>query len=425
MTLSLTLSTAILVLITMGSGVMSLAIFKTQKIITLLNRESTSSSASGKQNQSWYYLLTLMIFFLGGYCLAVFLIAHEKFDWLPLLTGTVFFFGALFVLFSVSLYKQTLCQLMISQANYREESKRVASALAQVQHTQTLLIHNEKMLSLGQLSAGIAHEINNPVNFIHGNLRHIQTYANDLFTLLDAYKQAADPANISDILSLEDEIDLAYIKPDLAKILTSMAAGTQRIRQIVASMRTFSRLDESQYKQTDLVEGLESAVVMLQSRLQEGTLASHSSELEIIRDYSKLPTVECNHGAVNQVFLHILTNAADAIRSWQDVANASQNHADSDAQSPQIRVSARQLNEQWVQVAIADNGPGISAPDLHHIFDPFFTTKSIGKGTGLGLSISHQIIVEQHKGRLQCQSEPGKGSTFTIDLPVRRAAVSR
>lgn len=204
-----------------------------------------------------------------------------------------------------------------------------------------------------------------------------------------------------------------FIKPDLANTLESLRMGTQRICESVNSMRTFSRLDESHCKQVNLVEGLESSLVMMQSQHDKNSSALQANKIEIVRDYSTLPLIECDHGAVNQVFPHILTNAADA-RAYEE-------KAESTPKSPQSRVSAMQLDEQWIQIAIADNGPRINN-NLRHIFDPFFTTKPVGKGIGPGLSISHQIIIEQHKGRLQCHSKLGKGKEFTIISPIRRVA---
>ncbi|MEO1396586.1 MAG: ATP-binding protein [Cyanobacteria bacterium J06634_5] len=408
--LPLPLSALIVGLITMGAAVMSLAIFKTRKIISWLNQGEAQADGSMQTPRSWQYLSILMVFFLGGYCLAVFLIASQAFEWLPLLTGTVFFFGALFVLFSVSVYTRTLHQLMATQVSYRDERDRTSETLVQLQKTQMLLVHNEKMLSLGQLSAGIAHEINNPISFIHGNLRHLRQYASDLFSVIKLYEDT-DSHTPAEITELKEDIELEFIKDDIDKILGSMQTGTGRIRQIVDSMRNFSRLDESQRKKADLIEGLESSLVLLQSRLTDN---SRSPRIEVRKNYSTLPMVDCDHSAVNQVFLHLLNNAIDALSGCSDI-------------SPnglcQISITARQLNDQWVQVAIADNGVGISQQDLHHVFDPFFTTKPIGKGTGLGLSMSHQIIVEQHKGHLLCHSELGKGTEFTIQLPIVSTAV--
>ena len=233
------------------------------------------------------------------------MIASQTFVWLPLLTGVVFFFGALFVLFSVSVYTQTLHQLIAIQARYRDERDRSAAALAKLQKTQTLLVHNEKMLSLGQLSAGIAHEINNPTSFIHGNLTHLQGYTADLLSLVSLYEELMCDRPECDkfqaIETLSAEIDLDFLKADMPNVLMSMRSGTQRIRQIVASMRTFSRLDESQYKPGVLTEGLEAALVLLQSRL---THNAQRQNIEVIKQYGELPMMHCDHGAINQVFLH-------------------------------------------------------------------------------------------------------------------------
>lgn len=392
----------ILILIVMGAGVMSLAIIKTRSIIKFFR--------SGHELRNWRILSGLMMFFLAGYSFAFYLVLARLNQWIPLLTGIVFFFGALFVLFSVSVYHQTLRKLINTQEQYRTAQALAEEALVDLKRTQMQLIHNEKMLSLGQLSAGIAHEINNPVNFIHGNLTHISTYIQDIFTLLEAYEDTYNPI-APQIKAITEEIDLSFIKPDLSKILDSMTMGTVRIRNIVDSMRNFSRLDEAQYKLASLHEGLESTLTILQSRLNAvGDFAG----INIIKTYDQIPPVDCNPGALNQVFTNLLSNSIDALSSQKPDPQTVTD------QPYTIWITTEQMDHAWVRVVIADNGPGIDESTQLRIFEPFFTTKSIGKGTGLGLSISHQIVVDQHQGHLKCRSSPGQGTEFLIELPIKQ-----
>ena len=415
MLLSSPVIAAIVGLISMGSIIMSLAVVKTRQITALLKRDLVAAGASDPHTQSWQYLSTLMMLFLLGYCLAIHLIASQKFQWLPLLTGTVFFFGALFVLFSVDIYSKTLRHLISTQNNYCAERDRAAAALKnleRVRRTQMTLIHNEKMLSLGQLSAGIAHEINNPVGFIYSNLGHVKQYILDLFSVIETYSKT-EARTHPEVVSVLEEIDLDFLKLDFFKILASMETGTQRIFKIVKSVRSFSQLDESQYKQANLLENLESTLAMLSSRLTD---ESGLEKIQIAKHYEKLPLLNCDHAAINQVLLQILNNAIDACRSSDESFPQAQ---------PKIWIDAQQLDDDWVQLKISDNGKGMSDEVRHHIFDPFFTTKPVGQGTGLGLSISHQIVVEQHLGDICCHSQEGKGSSFTIRLPIRRPVTSR
>lgn len=394
---------------------MSLAILRTRQITTWLKRENGSASSLGisgsKQRlRSWEILLALMTFFLLGYCLAAALVIYNQSNWLTVLTGIVFFFGALFVLFSISVYATTLRQLITSQAQLRAENTRTTQALEklqQVQRDQALTIHTEKMYSLGQMSAGIAHEINNPAGFIHGNLSHVRQYVIDLFSLINAYEQqSTDPR----VAQLAEDIELDFIRSDSLKILDSMKLGSDRIRSIVKSMRNFSRLDESKRKSANIIEGIESTLVMLQGKLNES-----DTDIKTITKYDQqLPPIYCDHSAINQVLLQILSNAIEAFTpSGNGVRSA-----------PIIEIVTQQLDSSWAQITISDNGSGIRDEDIGYIFDPFFTTKPIGKGTGLGLSVSHHIIVEQHGGQLMCSSQPKEGTTLTIKLPIDDTSLS-
>jgi signal transduction histidine kinase len=303
----------------------------------------------------------------------------------------------------------------IQQADLLEETRRQSAQIAQnfkdLQQTQAQLIQTEKMSGLGQLVAGIAHEINNPVNFIYGNLNHATDYTKNLLSLLELYQQQY-PDSSPEIGELAEDIDLEFLRSDLPKLLLSMQVGADRIRQIVLSLRTFSRLDESQMKDVDIHEGIDSTLLILQHRLKSN---GDSANILLIKEYGNLPLVECYAGQLNQVFMNVIGNAIDALQSNQ--------LSDRNSVSPQIKISTAvgQLNGNVPSavIRIADNGSGISESMRERIFDPFFTTKPVGKGTGLGLSISYQIVVEKHGGVLKCCSESGKGTEFAIEIPIR------
>jgi signal transduction histidine kinase len=293
----------------------------------------------------------------------------------------------------------------------RRQSAQIAQNFKDLQQTQAQLIQTEKMSGLGQLVAGIAHEINNPVNFIYGNLNHATDYTKNLLSLLELYQQQY-PDSSPEIGELAEDIDLEFLRSDLPKLLLSMQVGADRIRQIVLSLRTFSRLDESQMKDVDIHEGIDSTLLILQHRLKS---SSDSTNILLVKEYGNLPLVECYAGQLNQVFMNVIGNAIDALQSNQ--------LSDRNSVSPQIKISTAvgQLNGNVPSavIRIADNGSGISESMRERIFDPFFTTKPVGKGTGLGLSISYQIVVEKHGGVLKCCSESGKGTEFAIEIPIR------
>ncbi len=287
------------------------------------------------------------------------------------------------------------------------KNQRLQQALQELQTTQTQLIQSEKMSSLGQMVAGIAHEINNPINFIHGNISHAREYVEDLLDLVSVYQQEYHDS--SDVVAEKlEEIDLEFLAEDLPKLLNSMNMGTSRIRSIVLSLRNFSRLDEAEMKSVDIHEGIDNTLMILQHRLNA---KSDCEEIEVIKEYAQLPEVNCYPGQLNQVFMNILSNAIDALED-QIMGE------DSQLKHPQIRISTELMEDSTVKIRIADNGPGVPEEVKEKIFDPFFTTKPVGSGTGLGLSISYQIIVEKHKGQLSCSAVPGKGTEFAIMIPV-------
>lgn len=308
-------------------------------------------------------------------------------------------------LFQAKLLEQEKDQRQqLGDKNIRLENakKDLETTLVKLQKTQTQLIQTEKMSGLGQMVAGIAHEINNPVSFIYGNLEHVRGYAQSLIQLVHLYqKRYPDPS--PDIQSLLASLDLDFLVPDLDKVLGSMETGAERITDIVNSLRNFSRLDEAEKKDIDIHAGLDSTLVILQNRIKAvGSLAA----VDIVKDYGDIPEVYCYASQLNQVFMNLFVNALDALEPQRRRGGTTQ-----------IRIQTTQVKEQ-VHIIISDNGPGMEPSTQQQIFDPFFTTKPIGKGTGLGLSISYQIIVEKHGGSIDCQSELGKGTAFSISIPI-------
>jgi two-component system, NtrC family, sensor kinase len=276
-----------------------------------------------------------------------------------------------------------------------DRTTELQETLAHLQQTQLKMVQTEKMSALGQMVAGVAHEINNPVNFIHGNLSHIQQYSQDLLELVQCY-QAHYPQPTAIVQAKIEEMDLDFLIEDIAKTLQSMRVGTNRIREIVLSLRNFSRLDESDFKIADLHEGIDSTLLILTERLQD-----NSRRIEIIKQYGDLTKLSCYPGPLNQVFINIFANAIDALE---------------DSENPTITITTATQGDR-VMIKIADNGSGMSESVRDRIFDPFYTTKPVGKGTGLGLAVSYQIITEKHGGAIEVVSELGQGTEFIILLP--------
>ncbi|NJP08251.1 MAG: HAMP domain-containing histidine kinase [Leptolyngbyaceae cyanobacterium RU_5_1] len=290
--------------------------------------------------------------------------------------------------------------------------EQVDLLLKERQAAETQLVQSEKMSSLGQLVAEVAHEINNPINFIHGNLNPAQEYIQNLLRLVQLYQQHY-PHPCREIQDEITAIDLTFLIEDLNKLLQSMKLGTERIREIVLSLRSFSRFDESEFKAVDIHEGMENTLLILQHRLKANC---DRPEIQVIKTYGKLPLVECYSGQLNQVFMNLLTNAIDAL---EDVNQ--HRTAEAIAANPStIRIRTEVIETNRVAIQIADNGPGMSERVRSQLFNPFFTTKPVGKGTGLGLSISHQIVTEKHNGRLDCYSAPNQGTEFVIQIPIRQ-----
>jgi PAS domain S-box-containing protein len=305
-------------------------------------------------------------------------------------------------------------QSRIAAQTAQDKAQQLEAALLELQQTQAQLIQTEKMSSLGQLVAGIAHEINNPVNFIYGNITYTREYTNDLLHLVELFQQNYYPPT-PEIDQQIDIIDLDFLRQDLPKILDSMKMGAERIRQIVLSLRNFSRLDEDGAKAVDIHEGIDSALLLLQNRLK--AKPGHP-EIQVIRDYGNLPPVVCYAGQMNQVFMNLLTNAIDVLEEGVGNRGAGEQRENNQCPIPTIRVSTL-IEEDFVIISIADNGPGMTEEVRKRQFDPFFTTKPVGKGTGMGLSISYQIVVQKHGGKIQCISAPGEGAELIVMIPLK------
>ncbi len=296
-----------------------------------------------------------------------------------------------------------------SEARFRQKSHELTIALSTLKKTQSQLIQTEKMSSLGQLVAGVAHEINNPVNFIHGNINYAQQYIYDLLDLVKLYQKYYGDYDV-EIKEKIEEIDLEFMLTDLPKLLESMKIGTDRIREIVLSLKNFSRLDEADMKPVNIHDGIESTLLILHNHFKN---KQGKGTIELIKEYGKLPQVECYAGQLNQVFMNIIANAIDAIEDSFRTGYLKV-HKDDGI----IKIKTEISDHNSVIIRISDNGKGMSEEVKNRLFDPFFTTKPVGKGTGLGLSISYSIVVEKHGGNINCESEIGKGTEFVIEIPI-------
>ncbi|NJS10911.1 MAG: PAS domain S-box protein [Microcoleus sp. CSU_2_2] len=322
---------------------------------------------------------------------------------------------------------RNITQRKQAESELKDKNRQLEQTLKQLGRTQAQLIQAEKMSSLGQLVAGIAHEINNPVTFIYGNIIYARDYARNLLKLCSLYQEHY-PEPVSNIAEFADEIEIEFMKEDFPHLLNSIEIGADRIRQIVLSLRNFSRLEESDLKRVDIHEGIESALLILQHRLKE---TGRNRNIEIVKEYGQLSPVQCYAGQLNQVFMNILSNAIDALVDVRNRKLELAGTSETERQDlpdlpllcdtlPWIRIRTEVLENNRISIAILDNGPGMTDSVKSRIFDPFFTTKPVGQGTGLGLSICYQIVVERHGGSLRCISTPGGGTEFVIEIPIRQ-----
>jgi two-component system NtrC family sensor kinase len=305
---------------------------------------------------------------------------------------------------------------------FNELILKVKHLLAQLQsEKEAQLIQSEKMASLGRMLAGVAHEVNNPINFIYGNIDPAKDYVDDLFSLLATYETEI-PNPPQAVTDQAEEIDLDFVKEDLPKILQSMKVGAERARAIILNLRDFSRLDQAMPHPVDIHACLESTLLLLNNRIKKG--------IKVIRNYGTIPNIEGYMGLLYQVFMNILSNAIDALeeaqendKNYSDKSLEQTQNADKKNENinflPTITITTEVLDQDSVLVRISDNGIGIAAKTQDKMFQTFFTTKPRGVGTGLGLAISRNIIVDKHSGTIDFWSEVGKGTEFVIALPIK------
>ncbi|MBD2183469.1 GAF domain-containing protein [Planktothrix sp. FACHB-1375] len=322
-----------------------------------------------------------------------------------------------------ALYKQSRTAAAVAQA----QAQQLEQTVRELKHAQAQLVQSEKMSSLGQLVAGVAHEINNPVNFIYGNISHVNQYTSDLLSVVRLYEKYY-PHPAPEIESELEAIDIDFVKEDLPKTLSSLKIGADRIRQIVLTLRNFSRLDEADMKAVDIHEGIDSTLLLLQNRLGSQVGVKEKGQIvypaiQVIKQYAKLPLVVCYAGQLNQVFMNIILNAIDALQEGSSCALVGREKSalrPSQTKQPTIWITTEVSNSNQVIIRIGDNGPGMTEEVRQRVFDPFFTTKPVGSGTGLGMSIGYQIVVEKHGGQLTCISAPGQGTEFVIQIPIQK-----
>ena len=310
-----------------------------------------------------------------------------------------------------------------SEEKYRLQAKILESAFQELKSTQSQLIQAKKMSGLGQLIAGIAHEINNPVNFIYGNLSYADRYTKDLLSLIEIYRSHY-PNPIEAVQLKLEEIDIDFLVDDFMRLINSIRVDAERIQKIVQSLNKFSRSDEVGCKYVNIHEGIDETLMILQSRLKTNP---HRPEIRVDKLYGDLPEIECYAGQLNQVFMNPLTNAIDALEedaktngNWQ-VINDKPQWVRNDKKISRILIKTEIQDSDLLVISISDNGNGIPKALHNRLFDLFFTTKPVGKGTGLGLSIAYQIITENHGGKLSFDSTVGKGTEFVIEIPVKQS----
>lgn len=310
-----------------------------------------------------------------------------------------------------------------SEANYRKLNEQLEKTLTELTQTQSQMIQTEKMSSLGQMVAGIAHEINNPVGFIHGNLEFVNQYTQELLKLVELQQELL----VNKTPELEAEVaetEIEFIKEDLPRVLQSMRSGTDRIKKIILSLRNFSRLDEADMKPVDIHQGIDNTLLLVQHRFQR---QPQRPEISIVKNYADLPLIECYPGQLNQVFLNVLNNAIDALEedylftnnAVLETENFPSRTKPNQGKKLQIVIVTELITPDIVSISIQDNGCGMTEDIRKDMFNPFFTTKPVGKGTGLGLTTSYQIVVGKHQGKLSCNSLLGKGTEIRIEIPIK------
>ena len=289
-----------------------------------------------------------------------------------------------------------------------QRTSELQDTLSQLRLTQAQLTHQEKTAALGRVAAGIAHEMNNSMGFIYGNLRHMSGYHQDLLALIGLYQEQYPMANPV-VESLTEEIDFEFLKTDIVKTVDSMGVGVKRVRDIVKSLQTFSYVDRSGKKRADIHEQLDSTLAMFQNHW---LTAENPSGIQLIQNYDQLPKVNCCPGDLNQVFFNIISNAIEVL-----TLETGSSHRDC-GWIPLVQIETRHLKTNRIMIAIANNGPKIPPELQSRLFDPFFTTKDVGQGMGMGLALSYQIVTQQHQGRLTCGFTPDDMTCFTIEIPV-------
>ncbi|TAD84386.1 MAG: sensor histidine kinase [Oscillatoriales cyanobacterium] len=298
-----------------------------------------------------------------------------------------------------------------AEVTLHQKSQELEQTLQDLKQAQLQMVQNEKMATLGNLVAGVAHEINNPIGFIAGSVNNIEEYIQDLLAHLECY-QKCYPEPVAEVSDNAEDIDLEFLIEDLPKLIPAMKIASQRIREISNSLRTFSRADTAEKVACDIHQGINSTLLILKYRLKA---SEKRPAVEVISEYGKLPLVKCFLGQLNQVFMNIIANAIDAF----DAASAGQTFAEIQAHPQLITICTEVSGDrQMAVIRIRDNGPGMSEEVRSHIFDHLFTTKEVGKGTGLGLAIARQIVEEKHGGKLTCISAPSKGTEFVIEILI-------
>jgi two-component system, NtrC family, sensor kinase len=295
------------------------------------------------------------------------------------------------------------------EQDLKQQNLRLEETIVQLKQTQVQLIQAEKMSSLGNMVAGIAHEINNPISFIQGNLAHAQQYFGDLLKIIQLYQQEyPQPSRV--IQEELETLEIDFLQTDLQQLLQSAHVGAQRVGEIVKSCRNFSRLDEASFKAVDIHEGLDAALTIVQNRLRP---SEQFSGIQVVKEYAQLPQIDCYPAQLNQVLLHLLNNAIDALEEAEQNRTTEETIANPNTIWVQTHLNA----EEQIEISISDNGLGIPDEIRAKVFDPFFTSKPVGKGTGLGLSVSYQIVNDLHGGTLICDSTVGQHTTFVVALP--------